>query len=227
MNAENHEIPTLDAKYTIVQKIDLNTWKRREHFEFFYRNDYPQYNLCANVDVTRYLDYCRKNGLSFYYAMIFASTQVANSIENFRYRIREDKQIVLHDTLHPGFTDMIKGDACQLFKMVVVEMEVGLHEFVAKAKRISDAQTNYFGNPVETRDDLLYITCIPWVSFTSMSHTLRLGSDDAVPRISWGKYFKQADVVLLPFSVQAHHSFVDGIHIGQYFEQLQSFLNSF
>jgi chloramphenicol O-acetyltransferase type B len=31
--------------------------------------------------------------------------------------------------------------------------------------------------------------------------------------------------VLIPVSVQAHHSFVDGLHIGQFVEQLQRFLN--
>ena len=30
---------------------------------------------------------------------------------------------------------------------------------------------------------------------------------------------------MIPISVQAHHSFVDGLHIGQFVEQLQQFLN--
>ncbi|MDM5124736.1 chloramphenicol acetyltransferase [Aeromonas encheleia] len=30
---------------------------------------------------------------------------------------------------------------------------------------------------------------------------------------------------MLPFSVQVHHSFVDGIHIGRFLEKLQAALN--
>ena len=30
---------------------------------------------------------------------------------------------------------------------------------------------------------------------------------------------------MMPISVQAHHSFVDGLHIGQFVDGLQKFLN--
>ena len=30
---------------------------------------------------------------------------------------------------------------------------------------------------------------------------------------------------MIPISVQAHHSFVDGLHIGQFAEELQGFLS--
>ena len=30
---------------------------------------------------------------------------------------------------------------------------------------------------------------------------------------------------MIPISVQAHHSCLDGLHIGQFVEQLQKFLN--
>ena len=33
--------------------------------------------------------------------------------------------------------------------------------------------------------------------------------------------------MLLPFSVQVHHSFVDGLHIGRLAERLQSYLDGF
>ncbi len=39
--------------------------------------------------------------------------------------------------------------------------------------------------------------------------------DNATPLFDWGKYFERDGKILLPFSVQAHHSFVDGIHIGK------------
>ena len=79
----------------------------------------------------------------------------------------------------------------------------------------------------EGRTDLIYITCIPWVSFTNLSHTISFNKDDAVPRLAWGKYFEEGDKILIPFSVQAHHSFVDGIHMGLYFDALQDYLDTF
>jgi chloramphenicol O-acetyltransferase type A len=204
--------------------IDLKTWNRREHFAFFYRMDYPQYNICANIDITRFLSLVKENGWPFYYAMTFAVTEVANQCENFRYRIRKG-QLILHDRVHPSFTDMA-GKEDELFKVVTVEMEDTLPAFVKKAAQISSDQTSYFDfAPLEGRDDFLYITCIPWISFTSMSHTIGLNRDDSVPRISWGKYFREGEKVWLPFSVQVHHALADGSHVGKYFEKLQAYLD--
>lgn len=206
--------------------IDMNTWKRKEHFEFFYRVDYPQYNICANIDVTRFLTFCRQNQLPFYYALIYAVTDAANQCENFRYRIRENKQVVLHDRVHPSFTDMSRESEDDLFKLVTVEMEDRMAGFIRSAKEISMNQSVYFNlKPIAGRDDFLYITCIPWISFTHLSHTISINRNDAVPRISWGKYFNEGEKVLLPFSVQVHHALVDGYHVGEYFGKLQEYLD--
>lgn len=37
-----------------MEYIDIDSWKRKEHFNFFYRMDYPQYNVCMNIDITKF-----------------------------------------------------------------------------------------------------------------------------------------------------------------------------
>lgn len=207
-----------------MKYIDIENWKRKEHYQFFGQMDYPQYNICMNLDVSNFVRLTRENHLSFYYSMIFASTLVMNQMDEFKYRIRDGK-VVMHDTLHPSFTDMQEGD--ELFKFLLVEMEDSLANFVNKSTAKNQAQTAYF--PLEElagRDDLVYITCLPWVSFTHLSHTISLNREDAVPRVSWGKYFKDNGRVLLPFSVQVNHAFVDGLHVGKYVEKLQNYLDT-
>ena len=76
-----------------MREIDIETWPRREHFRFFMRMDYPQYNLCFDVDVSRLVPLCRERGLSFYYALLYYSTLAANAVEAFRYRVRGDKVV--------------------------------------------------------------------------------------------------------------------------------------
>lgn len=206
-----------------MQYIDMNTWKRKEHFEFFHGMDYPQYNICANIDVTCFLDFVRANGISFYYSMIHAATRIANGIEAFRYRIRKDG-VVLHDRLHPSFTDLDGDD--DLFKYVTVEMNDDLFEFVQTARDKSMSQKDYFCfDMLAGRDDFIYFTCLPWISFTHMSHTISLNRDDAVPRISWGRYYPENNRILMPLSVQVNHALVDGMHVGKYFSELQRYLD--
>ncbi len=203
--------------------INLDTWERTTHYEFFKRMDYPHYNIGVNIDITNFLAKTNEKDIPFYYAMIYAATYALNQVEEFRYRIRGE-QVVLHDMIHPSFTAMSEGT--DLFKMVTVNMEKSIFDFTDQAREKSDHQTDYFVfKDVEGRDDLTYITCIPWVSFTHLSHTISFNKDDSVPRLAWGKYFKEGDKILLPFSVQAHHSFVDGIHIGRYIDCLQEYLD--
>jgi chloramphenicol O-acetyltransferase type A len=33
-----------------MRKLNLETWPRREHFEFFRTYDYPHFGMCANVE---------------------------------------------------------------------------------------------------------------------------------------------------------------------------------
>lgn len=43
----------------------------------------------------------------------------------------------------------------------------------------------------------------------------------------WGKYYEKNGEIILPVSVQAHHSFVDGLHIGQFVDKLQKFFDEY
>lgn len=49
--------------------------------------------------------------------------------------------------------------------------------------------------------------------------------DNATPLFDWGKYGEKDGKIVIPISVQAHHSFVDGIHIGQFADKLQNFFD--
>ena len=43
----------------------------------------------------------------------------------------------------------------------------------------------------------------------------------------WGKFYKKNGRMVMPVSVQAHHSFVDGLHIGQFADLLQKYLDEY
>lgn len=199
--------------------IDLSTWDRTEYYLFFKRMDYAHYNIGAELDITHYLPALKTQGLKFSFAMTYAATHAMNMVEAFRYRIRGE-DVILHDKLHPSFSYLAPGD--KYFKMVTVDLAEPVAAFVEKASEKALRQEKPFvREDVEGRDDLIYISSIPWVSFTHLSHTISFNKSDAVPRISWGKYYERDGKTLLPFNVQAHHSFVDGNHMGEYINRLQ------
>lgn len=71
-----------------MEIIDLSTWDRADHFHFFRRMDYPQYLICANIEITDFLKKLKESQIPFYYGMIYAATYALNQVKEFKYRIR-------------------------------------------------------------------------------------------------------------------------------------------
>jgi chloramphenicol O-acetyltransferase type A len=76
------------------------------------------------------------------------------------------------------------------------------------------------------RIDLIYYSVIPWVSFTSFKHAASGNTSISVPRMVFGRIFDDAGKKMMPFSVEAHHALMDGIHVGKFFQLFQDKLNS-
>jgi len=202
--------------------IDSATWYRRQHFTFFKNMDDPHFSLCAPVDVTALRRVVTQRGVSFNVAVVYALARTANGIDEFRTRIRGE-QVVEHDVVHPSSTVMAKGG---LFGFCHFPYDPAFSTFDTNAqKRIKAAQQapQLYDDP--SRDDLLFMTAIPWVSFTSFTHPVHLSPADSVPRMAWGKFFEQGDRLKMPVSVRGHHALMDGAHAGRYFEALQALLD--
>ncbi len=205
-----------------MKVIDLSTWPRRRHFEFFTGFDYPHFNLCANVDISRFQPFTKNHRLPFTIATIYLIAHAANSIPEFRLRIR-DCQIVEHEFVHPAPTILGDGD---LFSFCTIPFSPNFKEFADKAvQQMEYVKKNLTLEDEPGKDDLLFMTCIPWVSFISMMHPIHMHPVDSTPRLAWGKFFPEGDCLKMPLSVQVHHGLMDGIHVGEFFRQVQGFLD--
>lgn len=203
--------------------IDIENWNRKDHYNFFKKLDYPQFNLCANLDITIFYKYIKENQSPFFLSFLYVSTKTANSIKEFRFRIREDK-VIEHEIVSPSFTVMAENE---VFSFCTVNFIEQFNDFKANAsKEIQRIKSNVTIKDEPGRDDLLYITSIPWVSFTNITHPIHMNPVDSIPRIAWGKYFEENGKIKLPLSVQVHHSLVDGVHVGQYFNTIQEIIDN-
>jgi chloramphenicol O-acetyltransferase type A len=201
-----------------MKKINLDTWLRRTHFEAYRQLDYPHFNMTATVDVERMLPIAREHSTSLTVVITYLLTLTANQIENFRWRIRGDK-IVEHEVVHPSITILTPDN---LFSFCTMEY---IPEFSIFATSAEEAIKVVRENPTledeTTKDELLYMTSIPWVSFTSFMHPLHFHPVDSIPRFSWGKIYDVEGCSKMPLAVQGHHALMDGLHVGQYFEKMQ------
>lgn len=203
--------------------IDMDNWKRKDHYNFFKEFGYPHFNIGGNVDITKFYKYIKENELPFFISTLYAVSKAANNIKEFRLRIREDR-VVEHDDIHPSFTVLADEE---LFSFCTSNFIDDFKDFKTNTlKDINDVKNNVIIKNEPGRDDLLYTTCIPWISFTNIIHPLHMNPVDSIPRIAWGKYFEEGGKIKMPISVQLHHALADGIHIGKYFDLLQEILDN-
>jgi chloramphenicol O-acetyltransferase type B len=207
---------------TQYKEIDIQNWKRAVHCQVFRNSVQPQYCVSFELDITNFLPRIKSRKYSFTLAFIYAVSKCANDIEEFRYRFVDGK-VVLFDRINTSFTYLNKDT--ELFKVVNVEMQETLEEYLTVAGATARNQKEYFTGPLG--NDVFGFSPMPWISFTHISHTDSGKKDNAIPLFDWGKFFERDGRTILPFSVQVHHSFVDGIHIGKLADALQAYLNEF
>ena len=202
------------------KEIDEKTWERSMHCAIFRNSIEPAFCVTFEIDITDFLRKVKNEGLSFTIAMVYAVCKCANEIEAFRYRFLDGK-VVLFDKIDTAFTYLNKET--ELFKVVNVPMCNDIKKYVELATKTAQDQKEYFTGPLG--NDVFQCSPMPWITYTHISHTNSGKKDNATPLFDWGKYYEKDGRVVMPISVQAHHSFVDGVHIGKFAERLQIYMN--
>jgi len=206
-----------------MKKIDISTWYRKEHFEFYTTFKQPFFNVCATVDVTKTLNYCKNNQLSFFICSLFLLGYTANQIEPLRYRINNN-EVDMHDDIEISCTVLNSDEsfsfcefgACNNFDVFYQQAEQQLAKIKNGYKSLK---------PSNKKDNKIFCSVLPWLHFTSFSHAQKQSKYDSTPRIVMGKYKESHNEIAMPVSVEVHHALVDGLHVAQYFEKLQQNFN--
>lgn len=205
-----------------MKVISFSNEHRRKHFEFFRKMSHPHFNICSRVDISSLLPALRANAYRFTPAIVYCISRTANEIPEFRQRIRENL-VIEHELAHPSFTVLAEGAG--VFSFCPVNYSPDFQAFSRRVlERIRAVQQQPLLEDEAGRDDYLYLSSIPWISFSSVQHAMHYSPADSVPRIAWGKFYEEGGKVWMPLSVQAHHALVDGLHAGRYFEKIQHLL---
>jgi chloramphenicol O-acetyltransferase len=193
-----------------------NFERRRDRFDFFDRMESPAVNLCFTLDVPEFRPWCKAQDLAPFHVMLCAVLRAVLKVENFRYRV-VDGEVIRIDRLVPSFTVMNQhGD----LNFAQFDWSDDVREFVARGVAAREAassmtEMNLKYRTMSPRDakDQVFVTCMPWLDFTSIQHPMASLATPDIPSLAWGRFRAGPDGLQLPFSVQAHHGFVDGWHI--------------
>jgi len=203
--------------------LDVSRWARRELFEFFVGFDKPYFNICTQLDVTNFLARLHNRpDVSVSLAYHYFALRAANEIEPFRYRLRQGK-VFVHDVIHGGTTVMMPGEN---FTLAYFDYDANFETFITGAQRaVNDVLSGDGAFKPDPSDDRIHFTTVPWFSFTSFSHARNWGREDSIPKIAFGKFVRENQRTLLPFSVEVHHALMDGLHVGRYVSLMEELLD--
>ena len=204
--------------------IDVNSWKRKEHFNFFSKMASPFLGIVTEVDCTDCYAYAKERGHSFFATYLHKSMIAVNAVEELKYRLVDDK-IVVFDTIHAGSTI---GREDGTFGFAFIHFSPDFDTFNAELQTEIEAVQHSTGlrlNNDDLKNDLIRHSTIPWHSFSGLLHPTNFNPKESVPKITFGKYTIREGRKLLPVSIEAHHGLVDGLHIAQYLTEFQNQLN--
>ncbi len=197
--------------------IDMETYKRKSHFEYFNSLAYPYVGVTVNVDITELLKVIKAKNLPFFLTICYCISQSANQIAEFRQRII-DNQIVEYDYCRTSHTVALNDGT---FCYCDLNSNCSFEDYISYATQEQERakHRNSINEGKNEALDKFFISTLPWLSFTALINPTPVPADSN-PRITWGKYFMQDNKVLLPVSVLCHHALVDGLHISKFYDLL-------
>lgn len=204
-------------------ELDLTSWKRREHFEVFKNFDEPLFGMTVRVECASAYKQAKEHGYSFSNYYLYLSMKAANEIEEFRYRIEDDK-VYCYDSVGAGPTifreDETYGCAYMPYNEDIAEFMKQATAEVERVKTEHGLKFPYGG------EDIIHYSTVPWADFTSVNHARRLDIGRSIPKITFGKIVREGENMWMPVDVHVNHALLDGFHIGKFLKRFQELLKN-
>jgi chloramphenicol O-acetyltransferase type A len=204
------------------QELDITTWNRKEHFEFFCKFEEPFFGTTIQFDCTKAYAKSKELGVSFFTYYLHKTLVAVNKTENFRYRIHDGK-VFIYDKINISST-ILRDD--KTFGFSEIEYNENLNAFIenynTEATRVKNT-TGLFTR--EYNENIVHFSALPWINFTSISHSRSFTFPDSCPKFSFGKMTTENDKKFMSMSVHVHHGLVDGYHLGLFFEEFERLMN--
>lgn len=205
--------------------IDRENWNREQYFEHYLKLKCT-FSMTVNVDITRLLKELHQKGIKFYPVFIYLISKVVNNHKEFRTSFNDEGILGYWQEMIPSYTIFHKDD--KSFSSIWTDCSSDFHIFYKNYEEDMRLYTNVHG--LFTKENIppnvFPISSIPWASFTGFNLNINNDGDFLLPIITCGKYFNEENKVMLPISLQVHHSVCDGYHASRFLEDLQQLISN-
>lgn len=207
--------------------IDLASWPRREHFQY-YRGMLPcGYSVTVRLDVTRFSAMLRQQKLSFFPAFVWCVSHNIIAHPAFRMGVDKDGNPGYFDRMHPNYT--VFHPETHTFSDLWSEHSEDFSTFWAamRADRAAFGDNLSFRPKPNQPPNFYCISWVPWLDFSSYAASVSgSGLPNLFPVITFGKITEENGTLSLPFVVNIAHAAADGWHTAEFFRTLQLLLDT-
>ena len=84
----------------VFEKIDKNSWNRKEYFDHYFASVPCTYSMTVKVDITQ----IKEKGMKLYPAMLYYIAMIVNRHSEFRTAINQDGELGIYDEMIPSYT---------------------------------------------------------------------------------------------------------------------------
>lgn len=202
--------------------LDMNSYNRKKHFEYFNGLAYPYIGVTVDVDITGLIAGINKNNFPFFLTFCYCIARSANCVPEFRQRISDSRIIEFENCRTSHTVALENGTYCYC----TLDCSMPFQEYLPYAIHTQEKAKKEMSMEDDGNDgnELIFISTLPWFSYTSLIQPVPLPADSN-PRITWGKYYEHNSRILIPVSVLCHHALVDGIHISRFYHFLNEQIN--
>lgn len=204
------------------QKLDIESWNRKEHYQFFKQFDEPYYGVSVKVDCSIAYQKAKALGVSFYNYYMHKCLVAINAIDNFKYRI-EAEEVWCYDHIGVSAT-VLRADKTFGFSYVKFEADFELFNVLLNQEIARVKETTGLFTTGEV-PNVVHFSALPWINFTFISQASHSEFADSCPKFSIGKLVDEHGKKFMMISIHVHHALVDGYHLGLFYDQLQVLLD--
>ncbi|HDR3657826.1 type A chloramphenicol O-acetyltransferase [Bacillus cereus] len=209
-------------KFHVIGRED---WNRERYFEHYFKLKCT-FSMTVNVDITMLLEEVYQKGIKFYPVFIYLISRVVNNHKKFRTCFNDEGVLGYWEEMIPSYTIFHKDD--KSFSSIWTDYSGDFRTFY---KNYEDdmrcyASVHGFFTKENIPPNVFPISSIPWTSFTGFNLNINNDENFLLPIITCGKYFNEGNKVMLPVSLQVHHSVCDGYDASQFIEDLQQLSNT-
>ena len=199
-----------------------DSWERNEHFNFFQSRKNPCFSVSFSANVAKLCMVKKQHGFRFTDCIYFAAMLAANSVAGFRQRIVNLRPAEF-DSIDAAFTYIPRRRA--LHCNCVAKFDKNFSVFssnITAARTVADQAPTLYPEGGDAQS-LIYFSCVPDIPILSATNPWGDPWVDSVPRFLFGKIDSSGNITV---SIEALHSFIDGIHLAEFYRLFTQLLES-